>query len=149
MKGILYSDASWCPMSDAGGWGIWLEIEGRDEPIKKGGQLKERIKSSTEAEMRAMLNGLVIARRFGVKRALCRVDNMNIVRAVLQEGRGRYKKIVAYHFERLGLTDGLDELRIAYIPAHTGSQKPEHVAHDWCDEMARRSMLAAREVHVT
>jgi ribonuclease HI len=64
----LFADAGWCPRTHVGGWGVWMKGV-QPNSLTAGGQIKELIPSSTEAEIRALANGLAVAKDRGFVKA--------------------------------------------------------------------------------
>lgn len=61
----LFADASFDGASGCAGWGCWMKA-GAGRSIQHGGQIADTVRSSTEAEMRALANGLAVAKKLGL-----------------------------------------------------------------------------------
>lgn len=60
----IFADASYSRHSKTGSWGVWIKPDGRGA-YTKGGPFLGEIAGSVEAEMRALANGLALARAIG------------------------------------------------------------------------------------
>lgn len=58
----VYTDASYCPKTKAGGWACWIRYE--QNRLEFNGPLKELAHDSTDAELRAIANALVMALKY-------------------------------------------------------------------------------------
>lgn len=60
----IFADASWCTITKAAGWGAWMI--GRSKPSASGGgEIRDRVYGSTQAELLAMANALHVAAKRG------------------------------------------------------------------------------------
>jgi ribonuclease HI len=144
----LFADASLCPHSHAGGWGAWAKSE--RGMTKGGGMLKGWIHSSSEAEIKAIVNCLFIALRDGVVRdgddVLVQSDNTNALAWI--DGK-KPKKTPPYwtetvsSFRKLVKAHGL-KVRTRHVKGHCNKDEPRFAVNRLCDQLARVGMEQAR-----
>ena len=58
----IYTDASVCPKTGAGGWAAWIKTAPGETALHSGA-FKTRVTNSTDAEMRAIANALAIVKK--------------------------------------------------------------------------------------
>lgn len=61
----IFTDAGYCSRTGTAGWGAWMKRSGI-EALVQGGEIKDLLPSSTEAEIRAGANALALAKKRGL-----------------------------------------------------------------------------------
>lgn len=138
----VITDASFDDRDKSAGWAAWIRIDGHDQPIKRYGSFKDDVDSSTDAEKKAALNGIAIAKSFGADQVLLQTDCMAVVHLLT----GFTKKpsvISAWNcwIERAGLIGY--PIRAKHVKGHTRTKDARSYVNRWCDEMANKARRAS------
>lgn len=148
MKATVISDASFCNQDKSnplGGWAAWVRVDGWPAPIKGFGTIGDkRLRSSSDAEVMAALNGMWLARRYGGQQVLVRSDCMTVVDLI--EGRVRSERLLAIWRSALQREDmqGIT-LRAQHVKGHGVIHSAATWVNDWCDRNAKNAMRMARK----
>lgn len=136
VTGTVISDASLCHETKAGGWAVWVRVDGGIR-IQQAGPFKRRPDNATEAELWAAINGLTIAYKAGATEVLLQTDSLNVVQMVQ-----RNKQSFTGHLRRLGIKL---RVRAKHVKGHTRVQDARSHCNRWCDKEARRHMKQQRK----
>lgn len=164
----LFTDASYCPSTGAGGWGAWMRFGPDARHIRRhSGQLKSDAQNSTGAELAAVVNGLVLVRyvlrveaeeiaaadarrpspRFGGSTIVAlRTDSQEAVRIL--RGRGSCHHSYAAECAAAALeivSEGKWDFRPEWVKGRRGTQDPRAAVNTWCDKAAGEHMRVLRE----
>lgn len=142
VRATVITDASYCDLTKKAGWAAWIRVDGIDEPIKKYGSFKSKVKSSTDAEKMASINGIYIAKMYGATKVLVQTDCMLVVH--LTNGITKKQSLVdrwSYMLSSNGLADILLEAR--HVRGHTTVNDARSYVNRWCDSKANEGRLSA------
>lgn len=135
LSATVNTDASFCPRTNAGGWAAWISIDG-GQKIKWHGKFHKRPKTSSEAELWAIFNGIHLAAAAGVTDVLvqsdCKAALLHLERDTAQT-----------RFMRSKLARPVT-IRTKHVRAHTDTASPRTWVNDWCDRMAKNHMREQR-----
>lgn len=144
----LFTDASFCHRTCAGGWGAFIACE-RGKRYG-GGQIEEYCKDSSHAELLAVRYGL----RFAAERKLLRpkdeillqTDSLTAMEVMETFAvRTRIKEYTEVHDRiRKGLMAWENKLRVRHIKGHSGTGTSRTYVHNKCDRLAHEGMRKAR-----
>jgi ribonuclease HI len=136
----VITDASYCHKTNRGGWAAWIRIDGRSEPIKKYGSFKRNLPNSTDAEKKAALNGMVIAKAYGADAILLQTDCLSVVHLI--DGTTKKRKLID-EWTRYLASCGLLAMTIKgrHVKGHTKKTEPRFFVNRWCDEKANEGRL--------
>lgn len=136
LRATINTDASFCPHTRAAGWAVWISIDGGIK-IKKSGMFKDRPKTSTEAELWAIFNGVWLAAHAGVTSMLVQGDCMAALAHVLRDTmqtRQLHKTLPRpVH------------IRTKHVKAHRDTDSARTWVNDWCDTEAKKWMNYQRK----
>lgn len=135
MRGTVIADASWCPKTRSAGWAVWLTPD-EGERVKRYGQFKELPKTSNEAELWALLNGMHFAYSSGVRILIAQTD-------CLAAFNSHMKGTVIYPH----ISENLPGLSVTFrhVKGHTSTKDKRSYVNRWCDMHARAVMRAMRD----
>ena len=132
----IVTDASFCAKTNVAGWACWVVYDGQRE--KRYGAFKGIVQHSGHAEIKAILNGLYIAKQLHdpqhyhvVSDCLNAMDNLKI---------GREKVWRRKMLEIIGESN----ITFKHVKAHTNVQDARSFVNRWCDEHAKKSMKEKR-----
>lgn len=144
----VFSDASYCPDTSAGGWGAWCKSE--RGTICDGGILKMTANSSGMAELMAAVNAVKISLNKKIAlpgdHILLQSDCQQVGTSLIQYSRDNL------YDQGLLIRDIFDEIcqrydiKVVYrhVKGHTRGHKPRLWVNNFCDDLARQSMEADR-----
>lgn len=135
LRATVNTDASFCPHTRAGGWAVWISIDGGIK-VKKSGMFKDRPRTSTEAELWAIFNGVWIAASMGVTSILiqgdCKAALAHVTRDTMQT-RQLHKSL-----------PGPVLIRTKHVKAHRDTDTARTWVNEWCDTEAKKWMRYQR-----
>lgn len=150
----VFSDASWCPRTKAGGWGAWAKSERVQWGVQFSGAFRRLASSSNEAEIMAAACALASTLRSEVATVgdtiLFEIDNEHALRLVTHdEPAGRrprtpLEKEAIEVLLDLKIRHGL-VFRTRHVKGHSGRQRRDRFGvNELCDRLARKHMQEAR-----
>lgn len=135
LRATVNTDASFCPHTKAAGWAAWISIDGGIK-IKKSGMFKERPRTSTEAELWAIFNGVWLAAQAGVTSLLvqsdCKTALAHVGRDTMQT-RQLHKSLPR-----------VVSITTKHVKAHRDTDTARTWVNDWCDTEAKKWMRYQR-----
>lgn len=149
----IYTDASFCMRSSAGGYGYRAHTaarQARPAITLGGGCLAYPVSCNNTAELTAMCLALVqLTNSNYVQRkdkVIFMTDSFFCIKSFSKETRGFCTK------EQLNLIEHMQaivsrlelDLTFKFVKAHHTS-KPKHVANNWCDREAKKHMRELRD----
>lgn len=135
----ILTDASWCPDEFVAGWAAWIVCdEGR---YTRYDAFLEPIPSAQDAEIKAILNGLFIARRLFNPEAFHVVTDCVGAIDVLNNKANPKNKL---YNELLQSIIKSDKLSFKHVKAHVKIQDKRSYVNDWCDFHAKMAMRQQR-----
>lgn len=162
----VFSDASHCPNTKAGGWGAWAKRDGWDAGRTFGGVISPRVLNASEAEAWAIANTLGMLKienaLDGVRTIIVQSDSLrslSLVRQLLGARVSDHADGAKIDMNRLNPSRlekaAMDQLREVLTPRealiyvrHVRGHKPGG-GRSWvnrtCDKIARDHMLKERE----
>lgn len=133
----VLTDASWCPDSRAAGWAAWLVCDGNR--YKQYGAFKAKCQNAGEAEIKAILNGLSLAKKhFDPVHYHVVSDCQHALRTLpiaTNQWGAKLREIV-----------GSARVTFAHVKAHNGTPDKRSYVNAWCDRNARKAMREIRPV---
>ena len=143
-RATIITDASYCHSTKVAGYGAWISMDGKR--VQKSGVIKGLPDNSTEAEFKAVLNGIWIAYMHGARDLLVQTDCMTVVQVLRGEPhrrQARYREELsaarAAHFPNC-------VIRARHVKGHSDSQDARSFVNRWCDKHAGIAMRAARKM---
>lgn len=133
----VLTDASWCPHEKVGGWAVWIVMNG--ERFKRFDAFFEKLESAKEAEIKAILNGLYIAKRVFAPEAYHVVSDCVHAMKELQ-GTGATQE---WRNKMLEIT-GESKVTYKHVKAHTSNDDKRSYVNNWCDFQAKMAMRSLR-----
>lgn len=151
MLTTLYCDASFCPHTNAGGWGVWLRSDrGR---IVRGGKCPDYVRHPYEAELTAIFAGIWLAKKQWPEtetvlvRSDCR-DALALVQGTdptydPDAGRHRGSRALCAKIRELRQATGLRTIQ-RWVKGHQAGDDPPAWLNRTVDEIARVHMQRER-----
>ena len=130
MRATVITDASFCPRTGAGGWATWIRFEDKGL-LKRSDAFRDPAKSSTDAEFKAAVNGVLWAAAGGATKVLLQTDNLHVVE--------RFAEMV----NDAGVTIPC-VVTTRHVKGHDGGGTPRSWVNEWCDREAKVHMRAMR-----
>ena len=143
-RATVITDASFCHTTRAGGYGIWISMDGMAR-VQKSGVIKGSPANATDAEFKAALIGIWYAYQCGARVILIQTDCMAVVQTI---GGSRSAGQAAY---RRALEDAKSKhfpdcsLRARHVKGHTTVADARSYVNRWCDHHAGIAMRAERK----
>lgn len=154
----IFTDASWCPETSAGGGAFWardnLHRCQKAFPITGAAQ-------SHEAELIASCRAIVEClkdehlgprlREGSNTRLILVIDCLSVKQALeWRAGNGKRPRMSAELWEKVKRVRAkIDEvgfiLKINHVKGHSGIGKPRNWVNNWCDKQAKACMFQVRE----
>ena len=137
----VITDASYSDRDNNAGWAAWVNIDGLAYPIKKYGSFSSDVNNSTEAEIKAALNGMWIAKKYGADAILLQTDCMAVVHLIT--GFTKKAKLISEwncKIEKAGLL-GI-QIRSRHVKGHTKTKDARSHVNRWCDKHANKARKA-------
>lgn len=147
MRVTIIADASFCPDTNAAGYGYWIAC---DRGKTGGGdEMKGRVPSSMVAEMQAVVNALYVAARLSLVQqgdsvliqtdCLAAIDTFEGRREFLNGNEIEVLKAMSHVRSKLELT-----ILFRHVKGHTRNREARFVTNNLCDERAKTAMRRAR-----
>lgn len=133
----VLTDASWCPYEKVAGWACWIVCNG--ERYKRFDAFFEKVETAKEAEIKAIINGVYIAKRVFMP------DHYHIVSDCTQamdalKGLGPTK----HWKEKLVEIIGDAKITFKHVKAHSSTNDKRTFVNNWCDFQAKMAMRSLR-----
>lgn len=148
MRVTIIADASFCPNTNGAGYGWWTASERGKQG--GGGAMRDRVCSSSAAEMMALVNALHHSIKFqlvqGGDHILFQTDCMSAIdafsgkRQQLDKSERAAKKQIYDMKKQHGLT-----YSFRHVKGHTNRTEARYVTNNLCDQRAKAGMRLARE----
>ena len=138
----VITDASFSDRDNKAGWAAWINIDGISYPIKKYGSFSSKVETSVDAEIKAALNGMWIARRYGADAILLQTDCMAVIHLIT--GITKKTNLISdwnCKIEAAGLL-GVT-IRAKHVKGHTKTKDARSYVNRWCDSHANKARKAA------
>ena len=133
-------DASFCPQTGLATWAAWIRMD--DAPKTQSvAAFKDPVPSSTEAELRAALNGLYLAQRLGAEAVQLQSDCMAVASALDNPCRSA---VFRRRMTEAGITN-LRMVKLRHVKGHTKGDDARHWCNNWCDNAARNKLRELRQ----
>lgn len=151
MKGIvtINTDAGFYRFDKIGSYAYWIRADGL---IKKGsGLFKEKCKSATECEKKAIINALTVLLKSGyqAEKIIINRDNINAISgkrgdtfSVMMSKiikKIKIRSIPPYHKNYTG-----KYCEFRHVKAHSHTKTARHWVNDWCDKRCKEELKAWR-----
>lgn len=144
----IVSDASFCVDTGAAGYGIWIACD--RVKLKHGGQFKDRMKSSNEAEVCAIVNGIhhaIKTKHLFAGDSL--VINTDCQAAIQLLNRSRdfatKREQLALQTYTLLVKNYRLKVYLKHVKGHTGRRDNRSLSNKYCDATAKENMKLARK----
>lgn len=147
MHVTILADASHCPDTKAGGYGYWIA----SQRGKKGGsgQFKDRVATSTLAEIMALANSLYEA----VRHSLVIEKDVVLFQTDCEAaifGFTKKRKVSTDEFTTVNYVDKLAKhlnltIQFKHVKGHSSDKAARFAANNACDRAARKAMRKARD----
>lgn len=138
----LFTDASWCPKTRAGGWAAWVKSD--SGTFKRSGRLSKDVTNSYFAELMAFVNGCYFAVSSVPDTTLlvAQTDCTTIMHRIKEK-----KKLKPFEQHAYAILDNRLEgvrLSVRHVKAHTSNTDPRSYINNWCDINAKLHMRSLR-----
>lgn len=151
----IYTDASLCPDTSAGGWACWVRF-GKFETMQLSGFFKEETRDSTEAELKAIANAIsVVIRRLQPKeKIIVVVTDSAMAIAYIKTGvkKPRHKHLAGWQ-RRTAIAERINhmipkgcELRVNKVQGHSKTDGKRSYVNNVVDKAAYKKLQEARQV---
>lgn len=161
----IYTDASMCQDTKIGGWACWIK-QGPTSWMKLARPFRLPVVDSTDAEMKAILNALVVANKnFTIEPGTIYVvvtDSAIAIQHIQPKGvkskKGRKKhrrrRRKSERYAKLAdlINDTIPddcELRVRKVKAHSHKDGKRSYINNLVDRLARQAMREKREIIIT
>lgn len=136
----VLTDASWCPQEKVAGWAVWVVCN--NERYKRYDAFFEKVASSREAEIKAIINGCYIAKRVFDPTHYhvvsdC-VDAMNALQGKFATNEWK---------DKLTSIIGDTKITFKHVKAHSNTNDKRTYVNNWCDFQARMAMRSLRSIN--
>jgi ribonuclease HI len=148
MRVTLIADASFCSFTGAGGYGWWAASERGKQG--GGGAMRDKVCSSSAAEMIAIVNGLHMAIKFGIVHAgdhvLLQTDCMAALDGFQHRRTKQLNKSELAAFKKLYELKKQHRLTYSFrhVKGHSNIKEARYITNNLCDERAKVGMRLAR-----
>jgi ribonuclease HI len=143
----IIADASYCPDTQAAGYGFWIA----SDRGKRGGHggIKERVVNSIAAEMMALVNGLYMACRYGLADQGDTVLLQTDCQAAIDAFTHKRARITHEETDLVSYLETLAKdlqltVMFKHVKGHTSGGTPRLFINNKCDELARDAMRKMR-----
>jgi len=137
----VITDASYSDQDNKAGWAAWINIDGLSYPIKKYGSFSSDVNTSTDAEIKAALNGMWIARKYGADAILLQTDCMAVVHLIA--GFTKKPNLVSDWNRKIEAAGLLGvPIRAKHVKGHTQTKDARSYVNRWCDTHANKARRA-------
>lgn len=150
MNITIITDASWCPDTKVGGYGIWIACNRGRLPAK--GRFKHRVLSPLDAEMMAVVNGLHV----GIANQLVHIGDKILFQTDCTGAIDHFESPVAdISNKRFIIVQTFKDLvkqfnlivEFKHVKGHSNGATPRLRANIACDQQAKLEMKKARAKH--
>lgn len=145
LRATVITDASFDPETGAAGWAAWIRHNNDGGvPVTQSGKIRGRCQNSTEAEIKAAINGVFIAARCGATHVLLQSDCMSVIH--LAKGTAKSPWMLDLWNEAMysapfaGLV-----IRGKHVKGHGPINSARAYVNDWCDKYSRQHMRRGRK----
>lgn len=148
MRVTIIADASYCSQTGAAGYGWWTACERGKQG--GGGAMKDKMCSSSAAEMMALVNALHISLRFNLVQGgdhilfqtdcMAAIDAFHGKRQQLNKSERAAKKLIYDLKRQNNLT-----YSFRHVKGHTNRKEARFVTNNLCDMRAKVGMRLARQ----
>lgn len=135
----VLTDASWCPHEHVAGWAVWIVCN--NERYKRYDAFFEKVANAQEAEIKAIINGVHIAKRVFNPDHYHVVSDCTGAMTALQ-GKGTTKE-----WQNI-LTNITGDAMVTFkhVRAHTKGNDKRSWVNNWCDFNAKLAMRSLRSI---
>jgi len=151
----VFSDASWCPRTRAGGWGAWAKSERVQWGVQFSGAFRRSANGSNEAEIMAAACALASTLRSEVAATgdtiLFEIDNEHALRLVMLDAPTGLRPRTDLEREAIAVLLALKTrheltFKTRHVKGHSGRERRDRFGvNELCDHLARKHMLKARQ----
>ena len=141
LRATVITDASYCPLTGAGGWAGWIKIDNL-ATIKESGVLLQSA-NSTAAEVMAAANGVWCAARAGARQLLLQSDCMAVIHIVGGRSRAPHLIEIWQTLMAMPVMAGV-QITARHVKGHGVVKDARTWVNDWCDKTARVHMERKR-----
>ncbi len=150
----IFTDASVCMQTYAGGWGAWVKY-GLNQKLEASGSFKEIVSSATEAELRAIANGIYVATKrlyIADKTLFCVVTDSQNAIGILERVRKNLIKRDTPYVDIVKTINGLIPptctLSVRKVKAHVSISKSDkrNYVNNLVDKLAKSGMKEKRRL---
>jgi len=132
VKAVVNSDASYCDCTCACGWAVWIVIG--QKTIRKSSMFKSPLNNPTSAEIKAILNGIYIAKTNGATCFEVFTDCEPAIKKITDE---------PIYTDIIGVSRS--DIKFSWVKAHTDAKDIASEANRWCDREAKVHMKNMRK----
>lgn len=145
MKGIvtINTDAGWYPHDKVGSFAYWIKADGLH--LHGSGVFKELCTSSTDAELKAMINAVHVLKASGYKHITKIIFNRDNIKAKSGK-RGNANQQLLYKMLRkmrdesikLNIIKGIYPFyEFRHVKAHSDGADKRSYVNNWCDQQCK------------
>lgn len=142
MLATINTDASYSKLTKQATYAFWIKTD--NYTIKRSGVIKTLCDTSTEAELKCIINALyVLSQQTGITKIIINTDSLNSIHILTKD----IKKIRKYslhwgdRFMKMSLSL-TKEIVVEYrhVKAHKDTDTKRTYVNDWCDKAAKEEM---------
>lgn len=149
----IYTDASLCPKTGAAGWACWIKYRGAT--LEASGQFEELIFTSMEAELKAIVNGVCMARNNYALPAdviFCVVTDCRQAIEIAEgntpdtkKGRKNQPALWACYDDLVALVPNMSKFYVKWVKAHSNKDGRRSYVNNLVDALAKKQMRVRRD----
>lgn len=146
----LFTDAGYCDKTNLASWAIWAKFNG--QTLRAAGVFKELQTGSEVAEIKAIINGVYLARKkfitpFIKPKILIQTDCKVAIEVLVNRASKRVKKKKELNELNSIFKNTIKDLRFEFrwVQAHQGTITPRNAVNTFCDEQCSLHLNKARD----
>lgn len=148
----IMSDASVCPDTGAGGWGVWMKSNRGH--FQGGGSYKERTPIVHLAEGKALYIAVWSAFKYGIAergdKVILQTDSMLFIKSYQdgfkhQRTKNKYREMIGLAEKMIALIESKGcSHEIRHVEAHSPKKASRNYINEMCDGLAKTAMKSQR-----
>ena len=135
----VITDASFSNIDKSAGWAAWINVDGLGHSIKRYSSFSRGVATSLEAEAKAVINGVWLAKMYGAEAVLVQTDCMTVVHLIDGTTKKAHRLIRQWNTWKLEACIQDVLIRAKHVKGHTQTKDARSYVNRWCDKMANRA----------
>lgn len=133
----INTDASFWHHQQKGSWAFWAVCN--KFKITKSGVFRGKVKNSSEAELKCMINAVfcVLKADVGITKVIINTDSQICMKAIARNNPNSslYKCVTMFR----NMTKGV-AIEMRHVKAHSGVKDARSYVNEWCDTHAKKAL---------